>query len=185
LYFLLLLLCCCYYVGNQSCVKYPFNLLRNLLFILKFHLLLSEEFFCFFFVFFFFIKHSHNIQSIKISLYKFNFIINTPEAFYFSLCLIFFFFLIVPYPVNFYIRPFRNNKYNYEIFFLCFSALPEINPIYDIRICNCVHILFYYTFSFIVHPNSLQCCIFVLYLPVHILVFLWMRGGSYFTTYKI
>lgn len=91
LYFLLLL-CCCYYVGNQSCVKYPFNLLRNLLFILKFHLLLSEKFFvsCFLF-FFFFIKHSHNILSIKISLYKFNFIINTPEAFYFSLCSHFFF----------------------------------------------------------------------------------------------
>ena len=44
--------------------------------------------FCFFF---FFIKHSHNILSIKISLYKFNFIINTPEAFYFSLCSHFFF----------------------------------------------------------------------------------------------
>jgi hypothetical protein len=27
--------------------------------------------------------------------------------------------------------------------------------------------------------------IFVLYLPVHIPVFLWMRGGTYFTTYKI
>jgi hypothetical protein len=68
-----------------------------------------------------------------------------------------------------------------EIFYLCFSALPEINPIYDISICKCVHIVFYYTFLFIVHLQFLQCCIFVLYLPVHIPVFLWMRGGSYFT----
>jgi hypothetical protein len=96
-----------------------------------------------------------------------------------------FFPLIVPYSVNLPIRPFWNNKNNYEIFFLCFSALPEINPIYDISICKCVHIVFYYTFLFIVHLQFLQCCIFVLYLPVHIPVFLWMRGGSYFTTYKI
>jgi hypothetical protein len=47
--------------------------------------------------------------------------------------------LIVPYSVNLPIRPFWNNKNNYEIFFLCLSALPEINPIYDISICNCVH----------------------------------------------
>ena len=93
--------------------------------------------------------------------------------------------LIVPYSVNLPIRPFWNNKNNYEIFFLRFSALPEINPIYDISICKCVHIVFYYTFLFIVHLQFLQCCIFVLYLPVHIPVFLWMRGGTYFTTYKI
>ena len=80
--------------------------------------------------------------------------------------------LIVHYSVNLPILPFWNNKNNYEIFFLCFSALPEINPIYDIHICNCVHIFFYYTFWFIVHPYFLQCCIFVLYLPVHIPVFL-------------
>jgi hypothetical protein len=61
--------------------------------------------------------------------------------------------------LNLPIRPFWNNKNNYEIFFLCFSAVPEINPIYDISICNCAHIVFYYTFLFIVHLQFLQCCI--------------------------
>jgi hypothetical protein len=66
-----------------------------------------------------------------------------------------------------------------EFFF--YEEEEEKNPIYDISICKCVHIVFYYTFLFIVHLQFLQCCIFVLYLPVHIPVFLWMRGGSYFT----
>ena len=33
-----------------------------------------------------------------------------------------------------------------KFLFLCFSALPEVNPIYDIRIYNCVHIFPYYIF---------------------------------------
>ena len=82
------------------------------------------------------------------------------------------FSLIVLYSAKLPIRPLWNNKNNYEIVFLYFSALPEINPIYDIRICNCVHIFCYYTFLFIVHPHFFQCCIFVLYLPVHRRVFL-------------
>ena len=119
-------------------------------------------------------------------LYQFNVIIKHTRNIFFFFFFFHFFPLIVPYSVNLPIRPFWNNKNNYEIFFLWFSALPEINPIYDISICNCVHIVFYYTFLFIVHLQFLQCCIFVLYLPVHIIpVFLWMRGGSYFTTYKI
>ena len=158
------------------------NPLRNLLFILKIHLLLTGIFF----FFFFFIKKIHITSQALKYLYQFNVIIkHTRNIFFLFLFFFHFFPLIVPYSVNLPIRPFWNNKNKYEIFFLCFSALPEINPIYDISICNCVHIVFYYTFLFIVHLQFLQCCIFVLYLPVHILVFLWMRGGSYFTTYKI
>jgi hypothetical protein len=78
------------------------------------------------------------------------------DDFFFFFFVFFFFFhffpLIVPYSVNLPIRPFWNNKNKYEIFFLCFSALPEINPIYDIRICNCVHIIF--LLYFFVHCSS-------------------------------
>jgi hypothetical protein len=174
----------CYYVGNQSCIEWLSNPLRNLLFILKIHLLLTG------FFFFFFIENIHITSQALKYLYQFNVIIkHTRNIFFVFFVFLFFFFhffpLIVPYSVNLPIRPFWNNKNNYEIFFLCFSALHEINPIYDIGICNCVHIVFYYTFLFIVHLQFLQCCIFVLYLPVHIPVFLWMRGGTYFTTYKI
>jgi hypothetical protein len=38
----------CYYVGNQSCIEWFFNPLRNLLFNLKIHLLLTGFFFFFY-----------------------------------------------------------------------------------------------------------------------------------------
>ena len=113
----------CYYVGNQSCIEWFFNPLRNLLFILKIHLLLTGIFF-----FLFFIKKIHITSQALKYLYQFNVIIKHTRNIFFCFCFFFHFFpLIVPYSVNLPIRPFWNNKNNYEIFFLCFSALPEIN----------------------------------------------------------
>ena len=70
----------CYYVGNQSCIEWFFNPLRNLLFILKIYLLLTGKFFL---VFFLYIQvglhvyqHNNKIQhtywTITYIKYKFN-----------------------------------------------------------------------------------------------------------------